>query len=511
MFSTASSALDALQGMTGGVASRTVADQPVAKASDTSISLTPAQLEFYKAVAAQLNADGFAEEARILGMKIGSADSTPVPSSLFEMYSAQAEQARMELSERGSKQWIKLRPRPLPPIGPNEKLLDLVNYPAIPTLDEDEEEEEHMGDDMNRRDVCDELADLHRIKPPRFKTRYTAQHKQAVRSVAFSADGRLCASGSMDTSIKIMDTSKMRMFGIVTAAAAGGQQQMDELRPVIRTFYDHVGTVSTLAFHPRQPMLFTGSYDKTIKVFDLTRGGINKKAQCSITDVSAVNVVAPHPCGDYVLVGTYHPVVRLYDIHTQQCYSSYYQIHQHGGSVVDVKPASDGSVFASSSVDGNVIFWDGVSNRMINKMPQPHLGHPVHSLQWSRNNRYVLTAGGDHRARLWDMRMGKELLVYTDQPKSKCDWISAKFVQNEELIMIAATSNGVEHSPDSLVDITFLESRTGAMVVSKSGLHPGPVRCIAASPCDRTILTGCEDSKVRYIEVLQEEEGMEDE
>lgn len=508
-------ALDALQDVTGflnrtaGPSSQQPAGEVMGAGGNGGVLISPEKAEFYAALIAQLREDGLVDEAKTLATKLHSASSTPTgTTSLYHMYERQKEISRMRAPDAVIKEWICLRPRPLPPVAPQEELLDLRHYPTMGLADKDSDgndldEDGMMNDDL--ADIADRLGAVQNRPPPQFKTRYTAQHKQGVRSVAFSNDGRLCASGSTDTSIKIMDASRMRMFGLVSGSARSlrplgrDQPQNDELRPVIRTYYDHVGTVSSLAFHPRQPVLYSGSVDKTVKIFDLTRGGVNKKAMASLTDVSPVNVVCPHPCGDFVLVGTQHPAVRMYDINTQQCFVSYQHttglVNQHRAAVTDVKAASDGSVFASGSTDGNVLFWDGVSNKVVNRLIGMHNSEPILSLQWSRNCRYVLTAGGDHRIRLWDVRNGRQLLVYADQSKSThCTALMASFVHHEDFILVASSN-----SEDA--DVTMIDSRTGQLVTPRMNLHQGPVRCLATCPADKTFLTGGDDFKVRYVEM----------
>jgi len=505
-------AADALAGLFGtstkeGSAQPTTAAAVAAAVAGGSsqVILTPNKLDFYHSVVAQMKQDGLVEEARQISHRLNLHQQSVDHESLFQVFEKSQELARMSLADKIAKEWVPLRPRPLPPIAPQEEHLDLRNFTPISRLDDEEEDQDMEDTDrmipsggtaQGGMDVIDALAAKQVIVPPTFKTRYTAQHKQGVRCVAYSADGRLCASGSTDTSIKIMDTSKMRMFGIVQSATVAGQQQSDDLRPVIRTFYDHVGTVTSLSFHPRQPMLFTGSADKTVKIFDLTRGGINKKAMYSISDVAPINVVAPHPCGDYVFVGTGHPVIRMYDIHTQSCFSAYHQSNHHTGGILDIKTSSDGSIFASASADGNVHLWDGVNNRVINRLISPHAGQPVLSCQWSRNNRYLLTTGGDHRARLWDVRTGRQLMIYTAQPRSnKCEYMQASFSHNEDYILIAS-------SEFTEADVSLMDARTGSLLVPKLGLHAGgPCRCLASSPSESTFITGGDDFKVRYVDI----------
>lgn len=487
-------ALDALQDVTG--VNRVVAAAAPAPAGT---SVDPAKLELYQSMIAQLREDGLMDEAKMLASKLNLPAGSG--NELFSIFQSHVELERLRPEDAVAKQWSCLRPRPLPPVGPNEDLFDLRNYKVAADIEEDEEDTDNM------EDVVDKMAAVQRRPPPQFKTRYTAQHKQGVRSAAFSFDGRLCASGSMDTSIKVMDTSRMRMFGVVSGTARAGLRsaanradQPDELRPVIRTYYDHVGTVTSLSFHPRQPILFSGSVDKTVKMFDLTRGGVNKKAMVSISDVSPVTCVHPHACGDFVLVGTQHPVVRLYDISTQQCFTSYHQttsvVSQHRATVTDIKSASDGSVFASTAMDGNVLLWDGVANRAVNRLVGQHNMQPVYSCQWSRNNRYLLTGGGDHRIRVWDVRTGRQLLVYAPQPRSQqCSNLLFSFLHGEEYLL--AASSDAEES-----DVALIEATTGSVVIPKFDLHAGgPARCLATCPTDLTFISGGDDMKVRYVEL----------
>jgi hypothetical protein len=50
--------------------------------------------------------------------------------------------------------------------------------------------------------------------------------------------GRFVATGSTDTSIKILDVDKMLLYGL-TANRQDGSHEEQLSRPVQRTFYDH--------------------------------------------------------------------------------------------------------------------------------------------------------------------------------------------------------------------------------------------------------------------------------
>lgn len=61
-----------------------------------------------------------------------------------------------------------------------------------------------------------------------------------------------------------------------------GEQQG---HPVIRTLYDHMEEVTCLEFHPKEPILVSGSKDNTIKMFDISKASV-KKAFKTITVIS---------------------------------------------------------------------------------------------------------------------------------------------------------------------------------------------------------------------------------
>src|SRR6266567_4218855 len=73
-----------------------------------------------------------------------------------------------------------------------------------------------------------------------------AEHTDGVRSVAFSSDRRTLASGSNDTTIKLwnLDTGKL-----------------------LRTLKEHSKPVTSVAFSPDGRTLASGSYDTTIKIW----------------------------------------------------------------------------------------------------------------------------------------------------------------------------------------------------------------------------------------------------
>jgi len=391
--------------------------------------------------------------------------------ALLDLY---AKSLKYAFGDEPQGEWQPVHCNPVPPVGPQEKVLNL----------------EGVNPNLN----CASAPEFGK-KAPEVRLLYTASHKQHCRSVAFSTDGRFCATGCTDGSIKILDCARMRVCAASTEGPVGRMRVTEEelAKPIVRTLQDHVAGVSCLAFHPMNPTLFSGSLDKAVKIFDLTRPPGHKKAFSVLQDVYPVRSLCIHPCGDFLYVGTANQVIRTYDLQTLNCFTAFSQEQHHAGGVNDIRCTSDGKVFASASSDGAVKLWDATSNRVLNTMSKAHSGSSVSSVRWSRGLRYLLTSGQDCRIRLWDVRMGREVFCMGFGPR-QCEFSSAVFVNGERYIA-SANSNA------RLSDVSLYDATTGSPVFMKLGMHAVSVHALEASPVDRTLMTGCDDEKARYFSI----------
>ncbi|CAD7929839.1 unnamed protein product [Amoebophrya sp. A25] len=485
-------------------------------------SMHPMKVSFYELVIRQLMDDEFLDEALSLKNRSGMREAGHVePNCLYKMY----EENFGKLFSDQNK-WTAMNIAPIPPIESNERHLDLdysrfdlegadkISYTDSyrHVMADDDPESLAKGEGKGGKDRDDKNKDgdapapkarpLHRKKANIFnKVHYNTSHKQMVRTVAFSPDGRFAASGSHDTTVKVLDVNKMYHYG---TQHNDRREHQTEIRPVLRTLYDHTGPVNSLQFHPHLAYLFTASADKTVKVFDLTKPSTQLKALSSIPDSSVVQSMAVHPSGDFLFVGTQHPTIRLYDLTRLECFAGPDPKDYHTGSITDLSVTSDGKILASTSTDGEVRLWDVVSHKAVNTLTRPHQGNAVCSVKWSRNLRYFLTAGCDGKAKLWDVRKGGDEPVFNMNICSgrNLEYARAAFVGQERFIAVASGGN----------DLCILDAQTGdylqGAVARGGGYHHGhhnqhsnPVFCIASHPMDTKFLTGSDDHKVRYCEI----------
>jgi cleavage stimulation factor subunit 1 len=84
------------------------------------------------------------------------------------------------------------------------------------------------------------------------------------------------------------------------------------------------------------------------------------------------------------------------------------------GAITQIQYAREtGRMFATASIDGTVKIWDSVSSQCVRTLSKVHGGGmAVSSVRWTRNEKYLLTAGMDSCLRLWDVANGQLVMTY---------------------------------------------------------------------------------------------------
>jgi WD40 repeat protein/serine/threonine protein kinase len=216
-------------------------------------------------------------------------------------------------------------------------------------------------------------------------------HEDNVTSVAFSPDGTRLASGSNDATIRLWD-------------ATTGQALGEPLR-------GHETAVTSVAFSPDGKTLASGSWDDTIRLWDTATGRAlgeplrsHRQVQSVAFSPDQVQSVAFSPDGTMLASGSWDNTIRLWDIATGQPLGE--PLRGHEGGVTSVAFSPDGKTLASAS--GDIRLWDVATGRLLGDPLceedeiSPYVSISANSVAFSPDGKLLASGGDDTTIHLWD-------------------------------------------------------------------------------------------------------------
>jgi glucose repression regulatory protein TUP1 len=242
-----------------------------------------------------------------------------------------------------------------------------------------------------------------------------------IRSVSFSPDSRLVASGAEDRVIRLWDFIDER---------------------IVRVFTGHEADIYALDFAPSGELVVSGSGDCTARIWNVHQGNCvhvlvhdeSTPVLCANGDVLAVEAesvpsvprnsgdtgvtsVVFSPCSRFVATGSLDTFVRIFDVATGVLLD---RLTGHEDSVYSVSFRSDGRQLASGSLDRTVRLWDipdyGPASDLAAEQRTAHLpratqscvleGHKdfVLSVAFAADGRFVASGSKDRSVCVWDTR-----------------------------------------------------------------------------------------------------------
>jgi WD40 repeat protein len=322
-----------------------------------------------------------------------------------------------------------------------------------------------------------------------------AGHQYFVESIGFSPDGRLLVSSSSADALKVwsLETHKelfsfpsARVFAIspdgrLLAASYGRTVILRETASgrEVRSIQAHTEGVWSVAFSPDGRTIATGGGgkrgDSTVRVWSVETGErlLNLEGH---TDT--IFSLAFSPDGRRLASSGLDRSIKLWDVVAGRHQTT---LSGHGLDVKSVAFSPDGHWLASGSSDGTVKIWDPVKGREVQTLSIT--AGALESLAFNRDGRWLATGGGvgslrtspaEREVKLWDTASGQELRTL----KGHTDRVSDMGLNPAGSLLASVSSDGSTRIWDTetgeeLAALLSFANGSDWLVVTPDGLFDG--------------------------------------
>ena len=279
-------------------------------------------------------------------------------------------------------------------------------------------------------------------------------HSGYVYSVAYSPDGTKIISGSYDKTIKIWNTNT-------------GQ--------CLKTLEGHLYFVNSVAYSPDGTKIISGSGDGTIKIWNANTGKCLKTLNGHSIYVYSV---AYSPDGTKIISGSGDKTIKIWDANTGQCLKT---LEGHYSNVWSVAFSPDGTKIISGSRDNTIKIWDANTGECLKTLKGYSEGGL--SVAYSPDGTKIISGSGEGTIKIWDANTGQCLKTLEGHSSS--------------VLSVSYSPDGtkiISGSNDKTVKIW--DANTGQCLKTLGG-HSNIVESVAYSPDGTKIISGSRDKTVK--------------
>lgn len=199
------------------------------------------------------------------------------------------------------------------------------------------------------------------------------KHSGYVSAIAFSPDERLLFSGSKDRTIKLW------------IPGSGNHAE---------TYSRHSGIIHTLAAHSTTKLLASGSQDRTIRLWK--PGLFQWRSPILSQEPYPITAIAISPNGRFIASGSADQTLKIWSVTKKQLLDT---IPAHNGSITAIAFSPNGYLMASSSTDRTIKLWHPQTMNLIDTL----VGHTeeVNAIAFDPEGQILVSGSDDQTVKIW--------------------------------------------------------------------------------------------------------------
>ncbi|SPO30237.1 related to wd-repeat protein 5 [Ustilago trichophora] len=273
-------------------------------------------------------------------------------------------------------------------------------------------------------------------------------HTKSPTSLCFSPCGRLLATASSDSTIKLWTVATGTLIHTFTSSS----------------FSSSSSGINDICFSSDSHYLASCSDDRSIKIYStLTFHLVRTFSE----HTSYVLCLAYNPTSTLLVSGSFDETVRLWNVARSKCHRV---ISAHSEAVTGVDFNSDGTMIVSSSYDGSIRLWDTTTGACLKTLVHKDQS-PLGGVQFTPSSAQILCSSLDNTVRMWDVYNSKIVKTYTGHNNSKLP-LTARL---------------------TFLPVSLPNSTSSATTIDRDGGHD---RGASGSHNNKAVMIGGEDGKV---------------